>query len=262
MRFGLGGMIASDEDAPIWRWFGFQAVSPADIRNALAQNPAGEEFVLEFNSGGGSVYAGFEMYSVLRAATVPTRGEVQSLAGSAASVVLVGCDTAAASPVGQVMIHLPSTLTEGNQIAHRQSTQMLDAVTNSIIAAYESKCRGKTSRDALRRMMDRETFLTAQEALDTGLIDEIMGADEGTPAPAMSAANVMNAAGGLPDIEKLRAAYREAQGQPPPVSNLDKVNCPEGAKEDPLEDKDKANARARAIALAEAQTHLTTIRYK
>ena len=250
MRFGLSGMIASDEDAPIWRWFGFQAVSPADIRNALAQNPAGEEFVLEFNSGGGSVYAGFEMYSVWRAATVPTRGEVQSLAGSAASVVLAGCDTAAASPVGQVMIHLPSTLTEGNQIAHRQSTQMLDAVTNSIIAAYESKCRGKTSRDALRRMMD------------TGLIDEIMGADEGTPAPAMSAANVMNAAGGLPDIEKLRAAYREAQGQPPPVSNLDKVNCPEGAREGPLEDKDKANARARAIALAEAQTHLTTIRYK
>ena len=41
-----------------------------------------------------------------------------------------------------------------------------------------------------------------------------------------------------------------------------KVNCPEGAREGPLEDKDKANARARAIALAEAQTHLTTIRYK
>lgn len=246
MRYSLNGMIASDEDAPIWRYFGYQACSPADIRQALADNPAGEEFVLEFNSAGGSVYAGFEMYSVLQAARVPTRGEVQSLAGSAASAVLAGCDTAACSPVGQVMIHLPSTYTEGNQIAHRQSTQMLEAVTDSLIAAYERKCRGKTSRDALRRMMDRETFLTAQQALDAGLIDEIMGADEGTPAPTMSAANVMNAAGGLPDIERLRAAYREAQGQPPapPASNLDQGKA------------------ARAIALAKARMEILNTRYR
>lgn len=245
MRYSLNGMIASDEDAPIWRFFGFQACSPADIRQALADNPAGEEFVLEFNSGGGSVYAGFEMYSILRAARVPTRGEVQSLAGSSASAVLMGCDTAACSPAGQLMIHLPSTYTEGNQIAHRQSTQMLEAVTNSIIATYETKCRGKTSRDALRRMMDRETFLTAQEALDAGLIDEIIG--EGAPAAAgMNAMNVMNAAGGLPDIERLRAAYREAHGQPPapPASNLDKGKA------------------ARAIALAKAQMEILNTRYR
>ena len=109
MRYNLKGTICADEDAPIYRWFGLAAVSPSDIRQALADNPAGEEFVLEINSGGGSVYAGFEMYSLLRGAAVPTRAEVQSLAGSAASVVLAGADVAAASPVGQVMIHLPST---------------------------------------------------------------------------------------------------------------------------------------------------------
>ena len=179
MRYNLKGTICADEDAPIYRWFGLAAVSPSDIRQALADNPAGEEFVLEINSGGGSVYAGFEMYSLLRGATVPTRAEVQSLAGSAASVVLAGADVAAASPVGQVMIHLPSTWTEGNQIVHRESVQMLEAVTGSIIAAYETKVKGKTSRDALRRMMDRETFLTAQEALDAGA--DIIMLDNMTP---------------------------------------------------------------------------------
>lgn len=243
MRYNLKGTICADEDVPVYKYFGLAAVSPADIRQALADNPDGEEFVLEINSGGGSVYAGFEMYSILRGAKVPTRAEVQSLAGSAASVVLAAVDTAAASPVGQVMIHLPSTYTEGNQIVHRESVQMLEAVTGSIIAAYEAKCRGKTSRDALRRMMDRETFLTAQEAMDAGLIDEIIGADEGAAASPL---DVFNAAGGAPDIEQLRAAYRAANppgGNPPPA---------------PTPDDGEAQARARAIALAEAEMDMIT----
>ncbi len=236
MRYNLKGVISSDEDAPIYRFFGMAAVSPADIRQAIADNPAGEDFVLEINSGGGSVYAGFEMYSILRAANVHTRAEVQSLAGSAASVVMAGADTVAASPVGQVMIHLPSTFTEGNQVAHRESVQMLEAVTGSILAAYERKCGDKTSRDTLRRMMDMETFLTAREALDAGLVDEILG-ETGSANPM----NVWNAAGGAPDIEKLRAAYREAQGNP--VSKLNTDNT------------DNKQARARAIALAEAELY-------
>ena len=236
MRYNLKGVISSDEDASIYRFFGMAAVSPADIRQAIADNPAGEDFVLEINSGGGSVYAGFEMYSILRAAGVHTRAEVQSLAGSAASVVMAGADTVAASPVGQVMIHLPSTFTEGNQVAHRESVQMLEAVTGSILAAYERKCGDKTSRDTLRRMMDMETFLTAREALDAGLVDEILG-ETGSANPM----NVWNAAGGAPDIEKLRAAYREAQGNP--VSKLNTDNT------------DNKQARARAIALAEAELY-------
>ena len=169
MRYSLNGHIVSDGDAPILRWWGIPASCPADIRGALAQNPEGEEFVLEINSGGGSVFAGFEMYSLLRNASrqgVHTRAEVQSLAGSAASVVMAGADTAAVSPVGQVMIHLPSTITEGNQGVHRESVQMLESITESIIAAYEGKVRGKTSHDALRRLMDREAFLSARAALD------------------------------------------------------------------------------------------------
>ncbi len=109
-------------------------------------------------------------------------------------------------------------------------------MTGSILAAYEHKCGGKTSRDALRRMMDRETFLTAREALDAGLVDEILG-ETGQANPM----NVWNAAGGAPDIEKLRAAYREAQQGKPPVDNVSNLNTKQ--------------ARARAIALAEAELY-------
>ena len=247
MRYSLNGRIVADDDAPVLRWWGLSAVCPADIRQAIAETPADEEFTLEINSPGGSVFAGFEMYSVLRRASrdgVRIRAEVQSLAGSAASVAMVGADTVACSPVAQVMIHLPLTVTEGNQNVHRESVQMLESITESIIAGYERKVGNKTSPAALRRMMDRETFLSARAALDAGLIDEIIGEEQ--PGEPLNLNNIYNACGAVPDMDKLRAAYIAAQSQSqepepqPPVSNLN-------------------TARKRAIAIAEAELRAVVV---
>ena len=247
MRYSLNGRIVADDDAPVLRWWGLSAVCPADIRQAIAENPADEELTLEINSPGGSVFAGFEMYSVLRRASrdgVRIRAEVQSLAGSAASVAMVGADTVACSPVAQVMIHLPLTVTEGNQNVHRESVQMLESITESIIAGYERKVGNKTSPAALRRMMDRETFLSARAALDAGLIDEIIGEEQ--PGEPLNLNNIYNACGAVPDMDKLRAAYIAAQSQSqepepqPPVSNLN-------------------TARKRAIAIAEAELRAVVV---
>lgn len=238
MRVKVNGMIVPDDDAGLYRYFGYGVACPNDIRNALAENRKDEELVIEINSGGGSVYAGFEMYSLIHTANVPTRVEVQSLAGSAASVIMAAADTVAISPVGQVMIHLPTTTTWGNQIEHKQSTQMLEAVTSSILSAYENKCKGKITRDRLRKMMDNETFITANEALEYGLVDEIIGENN-----TVNYKNVINSTGGLPDIQKLREAYNKAKNleHKQDVSELD------------------TNSRARAIAIAEASLNLNFI---
>lgn len=251
MRYSLNGRIAADDDAPVLRWWGLSAVCPADIRQAIAENPADEEFTLEINSPGGSVFAGFEMYSVLRRASrdgVRIRAEVQSLAGSAASVAMVGADTVACSPVAQVMIHLPSTVTEGNQNAHRESVQMLESITEGIIAGYERKVGNKTSPAALRRLMDREAFLSARTALDAGLVDEII--EEPQSGEPVDPANIYNAVGAMPDMEKLRAAYLAAQSQSP------EGKTPEAGAE-PVPNLD--TGRARAIAIAEAEMRAVVV---
>lgn len=251
MRYSLNGRIVADDDAPVLRWWGLSAVCPADIRQAIAENPADEEFTLEINSPGGSVFAGFEMYSVLRRASrdgVRIRAEVQSLAGSAASVAMVGADTVACSPVAQVMIHLPSTVTEGNQNVHRESVQMLESITESIIAGYERKVGNKTSPAALRRLMDRETFLSARAALDAGLVDEII--EEPQSGEPVDPANIYNAVGALPDMEKLRAAYLAAQSQSP------EGKTPEAGAES-VSNLDAG--RARAIAIAEAEMRAVVV---
>lgn len=223
MRVSLNGIVSSDEDREIYEWFGYRAFSPEQVRQAIRDNPTGEELVLEINSGGGSVMAGSEMYTVLRNAEgVETRAEIQSLAASAASYLALGCDVVMISPVAQMMIHLPRCSTHGDRNEHLGSVQLLDTVRESILNAYELKCKGKTHRTELKRMMDSSTWLTAQQARDVGLVDGVLYEEEGAePLPQ----NVMNAvgagvralgeSGSVPDIVQLRAEFRRQREAEP-----------------------------------------------
>lgn len=207
MRITLNGYVSSDEDKFIYDWFGFPAFCPGDVRNAIESIPEEEELTLEINSYGGSVWAGSEIYSVLRSAKNPTCAEIQSLAASAASYLALGCDRVLISPVAQMMIHPPSTLTEGDASEHKQSIKVLNAITESILNAYVAKSRGKKSRDELSRMMQSTSWLTAQEALDAGLVDEIMYKEEDGE---FSPGSIVNALG-IPDITKMRSEYYRAR---------------------------------------------------
>ena len=202
MRVTLNGYVVGDADQWLYDYFEIPAFSPQRVRQAIKDNPEGEALTLELNSGGGSVFAGFEMYSLLRGAKCDTVAEVQSLAASAASTIMSGCGTVRVSPVAQVMMHLPSIYTAGNQNDHKESVRMLESITQSILNGYELKCGGKCSREKLRGMMDRTSWLSAQETVDIGLADEILF--EGDPA------GVMNAAGGMPAAADLLARYEKA----------------------------------------------------
>lgn len=190
MRVRLNGEVVADGDKWLYDFFEVPAFSPQTVRDAIDQTPEGEELTLEINSGGGSVFAGFEMYSVLRSAQRRTVAEVQSLAGSAASVVMTGCDEVTASPVAQVMIHLPTTGTWGDRYDHQDSIGVLDSVTDSILNAYVVKAGAKSTRAELRGLMKASTWLTAPEARGLGLVDRILGEEDVDPAA------VLNACGG------------------------------------------------------------------
>ncbi len=225
MRIPINGHIVSDDDARIYRYYGYSVTCPADVRNALKQAPAGEDVILEINSGGGSVPAGFEIYSVLRAAARNIQAEVQSLAASAASTLMLGCRKVLLSPVAQVMIHNPACCTEGDEVVHRESLGMLASIKESILNGYELRCGSRCSREKLRNMMDDSSWLYAQEAVALGLADGILYQDGETPLAVP--ANIVNAAGvgirqlaaanGLPDIAQLRAEYQRLHPEHTPA---------------------------------------------
>lgn len=213
MKLTCNGSIVDDDSAKIYRYFGFSGIfSPADIRQAVENNPDGEDLIIELNSGGGDLIAGYEMYSVLRNACCRTAVEIQSLAASAATVMMCGADTVSASPVAQVMIHLPSTSSAGNQNDFSRAAEMLESNTESIINAYISKCGDRTTRAALRALMDNESWMPVQDAQEIGLIDEILSSDNSMQA---GVSRIVNSFGGLPDIGPLKNKYLQI------VSNLD-----------------------------------------
>lgn len=195
MRVQLNGEVIPSEYQWLYDWFGIAAFSPDVVRSAVERNPDGEDLELEINSVGGSVFAGFEIYSILRAAKCNTVAMVQSLAASAASTVMIGCRRVLLSPVAQVMIHMPATYTEGNQRAHQESLQMLDSITQSILNGYQLRCGDKATRERLESLMEAETWLPAQDAVELGLADAIMLDTENTDVSALPL-SVVNAVGG------------------------------------------------------------------
>lgn len=206
MRVKVNGEIVMSDDKWLYDWCELENTAPSDIRRALEDLPEGEELVLEINSGGGVVMAGFEIYSLLRQSGRRVVAEVQSYAASAASTILQGCTVRRMSPVGQVMIHNPSCTAWGNAAALGQAVQMLEAGKESILNAYELRSGGKCSREELSRLMDEERWMSAQEAVERGLADEIVTqTDEGAP---VWAATLRNAAGGA-DIGTLRQRYEQ-----------------------------------------------------
>ena len=250
MRKQLNGHVVKDEDLWLYSFFDLPAFSPQMVRDALEELPEGEDLILEINSGGGSVYAGFEMYTVLMGSPRHTVAEVQSLAASAASVLMLGCREV----VAQVMIHLPMVSTDGDRYDHLKSIDVLDTTTESILNAYAMKCGARTTRDELKRMMRTSTWLTAPEAKDFGLVDHILGEELIDPN------TILNCAGGvshgirsmgaqpMPSPAALRAEYDRLVEAGKAPARGPKVS--EAAPEEPPPDNKESKFQAAVAHLA------------
>ena len=242
MRVNLSGDVMSDNYGKMYAYFGYNAIYPALVRKALEDNPEGEELVLELNSGGGSVWAGNEIYSVLRNSNVQTRVEIQSLAGSAASYFMLGADRIDVSPVAMVMLHRPATWTYGNDDSHRASLEMLDSTSEAVLNAYMIRSSGKRSRNDFAELMRKESWLHASQAVEVGLADGILYQEEDnyvlTPQVAASVGESLRmlAGGGeLPDFETLRARF-EAEMSGNPDGDEPEETPPEEAPEETPEE--------------------------
>lgn len=165
------GDIISNDDKWVYDWFGWDSTCPNDVKNALINAEPGEEIEVHVNSGGGSVMAGQEMYSLLRENPNVTI-VIQSMAGSAAGVVAMAGKNKI-SPVAMVMIHNVSMHgASGDYHDMQKNAEILKQMNASMAAAYTEKS-GKSQEEILR-LMDKETWLTANQCLEYGFVDEIM----------------------------------------------------------------------------------------
>lgn len=214
MRVRIGGQVATDDNARMYRRWGYNDVCcPKDIRDALESPEDEEGLIFELNSGGGSVFAGYEMYTLLRNAGRKVTVEIQSIAASAASVFAAGAERVLISPVASIMIHRASSWADGNEGEMERTAQMLRTIDQGILNAYEAKCGGKTDRGTLEEMMKEETFMTAQEAVSRGFADGILWEQEDPDTRLTNSAVAM--AGGmaiamatLPTVAEIKKNYK------------------------------------------------------
>lgn len=174
MKVNIKGPIVGNSDAWIYEWFGIEATSPSMVDKAI-EKANGEDLEVEINSGGGSVFAGSEIYTALKSYKGNVMVKIVGLAASAASVIAMAGKKVMMSPTAQMMIHNVSSCAEGDYREMEHTAEILKNANDTIANAYRLKT-GKTQEELLR-LMDNETWMTAQKAKELGFIDEVMFED-------------------------------------------------------------------------------------
>ncbi|POA21592.1 Clp protease ClpP [Pseudomonas sp. FW300-N1A1] len=128
--------------------------------------------IVAFNSIGGDLFDGLAIHNALSRLGERCTGRVDALAASAASVAVCGAHRVVIAANAMLMIHNPWTYASGDAEDFRKVAQVLDQTMEAIIAAYKSKAPDIDETE-LRRMVDAETWLTANEAVALGLADEV-----------------------------------------------------------------------------------------
>ncbi|MDX6191585.1 ATP-dependent Clp protease proteolytic subunit [Flavobacterium sp. Fl-318] len=130
----------------------------------------GQEVKIRANSPGGEVFQGWAMYNAIK-----EHGQcdmqIDGLAASMMTVIMLACRKISASRNAMIMIHNPSSGGGGDSKRLKKDAELLDKVKNLIVTSYSE--RTGISENEISVMLDAETWLTAEEALEKGFIDEI-----------------------------------------------------------------------------------------
>ncbi len=210
----LNGTIASES------WFD-DDVTPQIFKDELMSGSG--NITVWINSPGGDCVAATQIYNMLMEYPGNVTVKIDGIAASAASVIAMAGTKVCVSPVSMLMIHNPMTFAFGNTAEMQKAIDMLGEVKESIINAYEIKTG--MSRAKLSRLMDAETWMNANKAVELGFADEILQRDSSSEnemteavATAFSRASVTNSL-----MEKLSAKCRIAAKPTVPERSVDSL---------------------------------------
>jgi len=126
---------------------------------------------LRINSLGGDVFDGMAMYNVIKRREAKTTVYIEGIAASIATIISLGADEVVMAENSLFMIHNAWGGTMGEAKDMRKTAETLEKITGELTDIYRKKTG--LSYDALAEMMDEETWLNANEALEMGFIDTI-----------------------------------------------------------------------------------------
>ena len=159
----LNGTIAEES------WFD-DDITPRMFKDELLSGNG--PITVWINSPGGDCIAASQIYSMLMDYKGDVTVKIDGIAASAASVIAMAGTKVIMAPTALLMIHNPLTTAMGDHRDMQKAIELLDEVKESIINAYEIKTG--MSRTTLSHMMDAETWMNANKAIELRFADEIL----------------------------------------------------------------------------------------
>ena len=163
----LNGTIAEES------WFD-DDVTPQLFKEELMGGSG--DITVWINSPGGDCVAAAQIYNMLMDYKGNVTVKIDGIAASAASVIAMAGTKVLVSPVSMMMIHNPMTVAMGDTAEMQKAIEMLGSVKDSIINAYEIKTG--LSRAKLSHLMDAETWMDANKAVELGFADDVLARAE------------------------------------------------------------------------------------
>ena len=143
------------------------------FRDHLSQIPASATINLYINSNGGDVKEGVGIYNQLKRHGATVNGVVDGNAYSVAFLILMACDHRVMNLGTSALVHNMWTIIAGNANELRQAADDLDKLMESNRQIFLDACNYSITEEKLMELMDAETYLTPDECLEYGFIDEV-----------------------------------------------------------------------------------------
>ncbi|RRK09718.1 Clp protease ClpP [Lactiplantibacillus garii] len=176
-----------------WDWSGPQNQRVLTINGTIAENSWVDDEVtpqvfqdelnqgngpidIWLNSPGGDCVAASRIYTMLMNYPDDVNVKIDGIAASAASVIAMAGTKVSMAPTAMIMIHNPLTIVGGQKEDLDQAAQMLAETKESIINAYELKTN--LPREKISSMMDDETWMNVNKAIELGFADNMLGQDK------------------------------------------------------------------------------------
>ena len=205
-KIDIRGDIIPSDYKWYYDWLGMESTCTRDVTRVLDRMVAGDEVDVYINSPGGVIDVGSEIYTLLRQKpeTNPVNIYITGQACSAASIIACASHCAM-SPTALMMVHCVSSGISGNHNDMEHMAEVLRTADRALCTAYTAKA-GMTEEEALE-MMENETWLTAEQAKEHGLVDEIIfESKEGEALPMVASCGLFT----LPTEEQMARARQMA----------------------------------------------------
>lgn len=150
-----------------------EGITARSIQNQLR---GARDVVVNINSPGGSAMEGIAIYNVLRAHDGQIEVNILGLAASVASVVAMAGDTIRIARTGFMMVHNSHGIVIGNRHDLADMIVVMEQLDKAIANVYA--VRSGSSEAEMAELMDKETTMDGETAIDKGLADEFLSADQ------------------------------------------------------------------------------------